>query len=362
VRRRAGPWLLAAAGVGLAVALGLLAGGAPEEASSAARSGRGLLLARRYLERTGTPCLTLTGDRTPGRAGAGSVIEAFPAVRGRSPAWLRDLRRWVRRGGVLLLAYDATAPAGPAEAAVLDAFAVDTRPLPGISTLHPVRWWREARTPARLRGEGFGRPVLVSRPRRALVPAPDDATLLTAEDGGAVLAVARAVGRGLLVVVPSEALANQRLLEGGNAELLEALRARLAAPVAFDEAIHGLGPPPAGDRTGTPMADALLAQLALIYALAVAALAWRPGPPWPEPRPAGTSAAALLVRLGAVHRRLGHHRDAARAAVERAAELAGREPPVELLEAARRCRGDRELVEVARRVAAWQGEARRRRR
>ncbi len=355
--RVGGRWLTVAAVAALAGAALLLGPSAPYEASAVARTGPGLVLARSYLRARGTATPLLSTRLGRPLRMEGTLVMAFPASQPRSRADLLTVARWVRRGGTLLLLYDAAAPGSED---LLHVFHMECKDLPPLEELNPIRWWREARRPWKLTGPGLERPALVSRPRRCLLPSGGDTHLL--EDGeGRTFGLSRPYGKGLLVVLPSEVLANQRLLEGGNADLLEFLRRRLPSPMHFDEFIHGLGTVPWAGREGTPMADALLAQILLLYLAALLALARRMGPPWPEERPARGAVSGLLLRLGAAHRRMGHHADAARAMVVRAARLHGWDaPPEDLMTAAGSARG-RRLVALARRLATLQAGSPRRR-
>ncbi|HHQ48276.1 MAG TPA: hypothetical protein ENK19_05270 [Acidobacteria bacterium] len=354
---------LAVAGAVLALAaaalLLLIRPAAHAEASSVSRRSEGLLLARRYLEARGVRCSSLTG--AIGRDGprAGAVVMAFPATEARGRGAVLNLARWMRRGGTLVILFDDRGP-GPGQRETLEVLGVATRPIWRREELDPTRWWREVRTPWRLESPAGSEPVEISsQAHLALKPRPGDRVLLEEKDDSAVLGLVRAVGRGSLLVLPSEAFSNGRLLAGGNADLLEWVLRRLppGATLAFDEAIHGLGTPVRRAPEGTPMADALLAQLALIYLLVVLALAWRQGPAWPEEGARGGSVGGLLLRLGAVHRRMGHHAEAARAMVERAAALGrweGVPPEINgLLDEPRRLAGTG-LVRLGRRVALRQ--------
>lgn len=350
---------LAAAAAALVLAMVALALGPPAagEASAVARGGRGLILARRYLRARGSPTPLLTTRLRHPLEMKGTLLMAFPASGSRSRSDLLAVARWVRAGGTLVLLYDG---ASPWEEDVLEVLHIRGKEIPPLEELNPVRWWRKAREPWALTGPGLERPGLVSRPRRYLLTEAEDTRLL--EDGeGRTFGLSRPYGKGLLVVLPAEILANQRLLHGGNADFLEFLRRRLPAPVHFDELIHGLETAPRTAGEGTPMADALLAQILLLYLATLLALGRRMGPAWPEERPSGNAVSGLLLRLGAAHRRMGHHADAARAMVVRAARLHGWDaPPQDLLEAAGSARG-RRLVALAARLAELQAGSPRRR-
>lgn len=335
-----------------------------DEASSVSRRPGGLLLARRYLESRGVRCTTFTGRVGTNGPGSTSLVVAFPATGRPRRAGLLRLNRWVSRGGTLVVLFDHSFP-GFAQRDTLESLGVATRSIRRREELNPFRWWKRARTPWRLNSPVANTPiVLSSQARVVLKPQAGDVILLKEPKYNAVLGLARIVGRGRLVILPSEVLSNARLLEGGNADLLEWLGRRLpsAGFVAFDEGIHGLGVPAKRSAEGTPMADALLAQLALIYLLAIVALARRQGPPWPEETARGGSVGGLLLRLGAVHRRMGHHADAARVMVERAVAFGGWDGvPADLREIPPRLDGPG-LIRLAQRVARRQAHDRRKER
>ena len=102
------------------------------------------------------------------------------------------------------------------------------------------------------------------------------------------------------------------------------------------------------------VAGRVRAQLALIYGVAVLALARRLGPAWRERPPLAGNAASFLLRLGALNHRLGHHRAGSELLLRRASELDRRfAADAELVALAGR--GDAaSLVEVGRRVARRQ--------
>ena len=70
------------------------------------------------------------------------------------------------------------------------------------------------------------------------------------------------------MVFPAEALANARLSERGNADLLEALTLECPGPWQFDEFHHGLVAPEAATPHPPRVLDLALLHLAVAYALA----------------------------------------------------------------------------------------------
>ena len=350
--------LAAAVAVALPLAYGALSGGGGR-GSALSRGPEGWLAARRYLEARGAAVTLL--DRPPGapgtdEAGGGVLVEVFPWRPAFGPAAdpafgpgggrAGALRRHLAAGGALVIAYTGAYDAG--EDAVLEALGIGLRAVRPEPPLAPVAWWRDAREvwrlapePATAAGAG-GEPAGVLEPAAAAgaaveppgvleLPAPRwaprapaEAEVLYRSPEGEPLAFAVRRGRGRLVALPAAALANASLAAAGNADLLEGLLAALGRRWSFDEHAHGLAAaatPSEGGRGPGLAFDLVLAHLALLYLLAALALGRRFGPPWREPPAAAGSTGAFLLRLGALHDRLGHHRDAARKLVERWREL-----------------------------------------
>lgn len=283
----------------------------------------GWLAAERYLEARSTwPTLL---DRPLAEAKAkGVLVVAFPWQRLGGPQDGFELRRCLAEGATVLLAYSGSSP-DFSEEDVFDSLGVPLHSVGGYAPLLPWRWhaWAEAEwslqaDPASLSTA----PPIVVRALRSVPAAPAEARVLYRGDGGvpAIFIVAR--GKGTLVVLPAEALANCRLGSAGSADLLESLRAWFGDVWVFDEFHHGLvahGGSGSSDVGGVMLV--LLAHLGLAYALAVVALSRRFGPAWLEATPSGGSTLSFLRALGALHHRLGHHREAARLLLARLREL-----------------------------------------
>jgi hypothetical protein len=211
------------------------------------------------------------------------------------------------------------------EQRLLDALGAEWRAFEETPSLEPVRWWRHRRI-TRTWEPGADAPwdqPLAAGPVEAAASPPRGAgaTVLAIDhDGQPGVSVFR-VGRGEVWLLPSRVFANAYLGEPGNAALALALCSRIGqGPVWFDEYHHGLVAPGAG--SGEPVRasfDAVLLHLGVLWALAVVAVAWRFGPPWPAPVTVADAHRAYLLGLGALHHRLGHDRDAARALVRRVA-------------------------------------------
>ncbi len=273
----------------------------------------------------------------------------LPALRPYSDDELEALDGLVSSGGrVLVIGVSGRRP-GPTERqlgerlGLLPAAVEDGRP-----PLAPLPWRRWAGRVAALSPEG--RPDLAElevRSPRWVTPAPADARVLYRDQHGRGLVFEVARGQGSVVVLPADALANGRLDRPGNQDLLASLAAGLPGTWRFDEHRHGLvSAPAAGGGLGT--FDLLLIHLAVAYLLGVAALARRFGPAWREDPAAVTSNRELLLGLGRLHHRFGHHREAAAALIERAGRF---DPGLTGLDEPGVVDGPEALVTLAQRVA-----------
>ncbi|MFL6236594.1 MAG: DUF4350 domain-containing protein [Thermoanaerobaculia bacterium] len=336
----------------LGVGAVLLLGG-PGEArgSSIARGPGGWLAARRYLEARGAR-VTLLREPLDRFAGGGVLVSAFPWQAGAPLEAAEALERHVRRGGTLILAYSG-AWGNAGELVALERLGL---PLDEVRTgsLNPLQWRRFTREEWRLvpAGPRGGPPVRVWAPRWA-PEVPRGAEVLFRSSRGGVAAALLRRGKGRILLLPADALANARLGNPGNAGLLETLRQRLGDRWAFDEYHHGLA---TGRETGETVAltralDLILAHLAALYLVALWALSRRFGPAWSDPPAVTGSTGAFLLGLGALHHRLGHHGEAAVRLLERVRELdRDIDLPAELDRRAAMA-GSHELVALAREVA-----------
>ncbi len=319
-RRRMG--LVAGVAVLLVGLAFLLAGSGGSARGSALSQGPGgWLAARLYLEARGVEVALL--DRPLDRfRDKGVLVVAFPWQLGMLIDGGEVLRNHLRRGGDLVLAYSGEA-SHAAEVIALDTLTGEPRPVrePPVS---PWAWRRFVQEEWELqpeKGWGPARPVRVWAPR-FLPEVPEGAQVLFRGPGGEPVVFAFRQFGGRVVMLPTDALANARLAGEGNADLLETLAARLGGRWTFDEYHHGLVAAGAIDSAVPgPVLDLLMAQLLLLYGVAVWALARRFGPAWDEPPVITGSTAAFLRGLGALHHRLGHHRDAALLLLLRTGEL-----------------------------------------
>jgi hypothetical protein len=337
----------------VAVVLGLaaLAGGRDEARGSVLSSGPGgWLAARRYLEARGVRVRLL--DRPPDPlAGGGVLVTAFPWQQGLQPDAAEPFEEHLRRGGSLVLAWSGDH--GLAEIVALESLGLslhEARKAP----LNPVKWRRFTREEWDLRpapGLAAGaRPVRVWAPRWT-PEVPKLARALYLGPGGGATVAALRHRRGTIWLVPADAFANARLSNPGNADLLETLRRRLGDDWTFDEYHHGLaGREPAEAVALGRTLDLLLLHLAALYLAAVLVLARPFGPAWSQPPVVTGTAGAFLLGLGAIHHRLGHHREAAKRLLARVHEL-DRDFDSASLDAQAEAAGARGFVALAREVA-----------
>jgi hypothetical protein len=334
----------------MAVAAAILTAQAPADASSLSRGSRGWLVARRYLEERG--CRVTLLDRDPETTEPGVLVVAFPWQHFAFDEPPQAIDRHLQRGGTVLFAYSGQRYDG-SEAAGARALDLHWEELSERPPLNPFQWrkyasreWSLAPEPSHAAGV---RPVRIDAPDR-IPRAPKGATVLVRGPAGRPVGFVFARGRGRVVALPADALSNARIGKPGSADLLEMLRQDLGDAWSFDEFHHGLSAPPTPSETGPQRVLALyLLQLAFVYVLVVLAIARRFGPSWSEPLAASGSATSFLLGLGALHHRLGHHREAARLLLARARELDPRLLLTDLPEAE-----GVDLLELARRVGEAQ--------
>jgi hypothetical protein len=327
-RERIALAILAAACIGF---IALLArqtrGGGAGSAQS--RGGAGWAAARLYLEARGTPVTLI--DRPLGEAlGAPRVLAlVFPWQRWELTELRPVLLRHLQAGGDVVFAYSGERPQSMGEGRVAEALGLDQTSLRPHPPLGPFAWYAYARTEWELRPPGDTDPARVIRVHAFAhgFQAPAGATTLLVDGEGRALAFAFPRLRGRVVALPAALLANAGVGSPAAADLLESLRASLPGTWSFDEYHHGLTasvtPASVGSRR---VFDLWLLHLAVVYLLALLALARPFGPVWSDPPVRSGSAATFLRGLGALHLRLGHERDAAALLVARAHELDPRIP------------------------------------
>lgn len=308
----------------LAIVVLLFAGGrGPARGSVLSRGAGGWLAARRYVEARGVPVALL--DRPLASAAGpteGVLVVSFPWTSLSLDA-AGPFEEHLRRGGDLVLAYSGEM--NPVEWTVLEELGLspeEARRAPW----GPLAWRRfsveEWSLPPDPKLGREARPIRIWAPRFVPKPPKEAEVLFRTPKGDPAVAVVPRF-RGRIWMVPVDALANARLGEAGNADLLETLVARLGRPWTFDEYHHGLS----GARDLETVAfgrvlDLVLIHLALLYLVAVFTLSRKFGPPWREPPVVTGSAGSFLLGLGTLHDRLGHHREAARLLLARTRDLA----------------------------------------
>jgi uncharacterized protein DUF4350 len=315
VRKR--PWLLWTAMFLVAFLLGaLLWRRSPAAGASAlSASPEGWLAARTYLERSGSRVSLL--DRPLDKESPhGALVIAFPLQAFPSPEELDALRQRLSSGGSIVFAYSGVEK-GFGERSVGEALGLSFEKARGDPPLSPRRWWAFVTQDWLLEPEpAFARsdpvPAAVIRAPDEIPKAPPGAQVLYRTPAGVAAVFAFARGRGRVVALPADALANARLGNAGNADLLESLRVSLPPEVSFDEYHHGLVSPEAvADSGSAPSLDLLLIELLLLYLLCAWTLGRRFGPSWQEPPQIASSTSAFLLGLGALHRKLRHSSNAA---------------------------------------------------
>lgn len=358
-RPRDGGWRWWAAGGVVLVLIALLAAGGSLDsgASVFSRGAAGLMLARGYLEAQGVETRVLSAPLdTPAEATddepPGVLVLAFPWQRPVSATELTALEDHLRAGGDLLLAYGGGLElhSEPRVLAQLGLERIETSPPP---PLWPTAWWRERRPDRVLVGEDERPPLVIGRPPELAPLPPAGATVLyrdPATDAALIFALRRRQGR--VVALPAEALANARLGEPGNADLLATLGRWLAGPWSFDEYHHGLVDQALVVEKPRQVWDLFALHLLLLYGMLVWALARPFGRRWRDPPVASGSAGAFLRGLGRLHHRLGHHRQAGRRLVERLRELDPRAADPDLEPLAEAIDDPKDLLELARRAAS----------
>ena len=313
------------------VAVGTLVSGRQSDvtSSSFSRGASGWMAARRYLEERAVPVRIVDAPLAhpsstvePG-AGKGTLVVASPLQRRPSQADLEAVHRHLRAGGDLVLAYSGLVR-DQNEDRILESLDLAADLLGDGKSLLPWTWWQERLEPWQIEPEGAGSSVQLvsSKPRRLPVP-PESARILyraVAEEGteGLPAVFEYPLHRGRVWVLPAAVLSNGRILEPGHLTFLEVLRTSLAEPWSFDEYHHGLTRPELVAEVENLSWDLLLLHFGVLYLLAVWALGRRFGPPWSEEQEASGSSADFLLRLGALHHRLGHHAEASGLLLERA--------------------------------------------
>ncbi|MDA8017719.1 MAG: DUF4350 domain-containing protein [Thermoanaerobaculia bacterium] len=263
-------------------------------------------------------------DGVETRAGSGVLVLGFPWQVGQQPGESDAVERHLRAGGTVLVTYrlDQFTELEPMWRILGADGTVILRSPPPAS---PRAWWhyrheRWALAPTEALPRG---PVLELPATFAAPVAPPSARELYVADDTAVrnapLIWIQERLKGRVVVLPSDLLTNAELRRSANADFVETLIRHLEGPWWFDEYHHGLVDPALFAEGGGRAYswDLLLLHLALVYLLGAWALGRGFGAAWSEPPARHGSASNFLRSLGALHKKLGHHRDAARKLLDR---------------------------------------------
>lgn len=306
--------------------------------SSLSKSPSGLLAARLYLEARGAEVkvldVPLVAEEKAEEKPVTLVI-AGPLQRTFGEQAEQALGEHLRRGGNVIYGYSAQSGEGPEGRLSRALGLTDETELRAEAPLAPLAWrdfrnevWRlqpEASSPLETELEVAAFAGAPSAPPEAMV-------FYRAGQGYAPVIFEYEHQRGRILVLPAALLSNAEIHRSGNAGLLELILARGGA-IAFDEHHHGLARLEEASHSARLGWNVFLLQLMLLYLAGLWALARGFGPSWAERLPQLGSAAAFFEQLGSLHHRLGHHRAAARALVERARAL-DPQVPAELLERA----------------------------
>jgi hypothetical protein len=305
-----------------ALAIAFLARGGNAAAGSAlSRGPLGWAAARAYVQARGTAVTLLDRPLSDAPYGAGVLLLVFPWQRWELSDVGEAVTRQLRDGGDVVFAFSGDSDVGPGETQAADALGLTSRLLRDRPPLAPLAWRRHAEEEWPITLEGTAGTLRLRAYMRGY-DAPPDATVLAREPGGRAAAFVFARHRGRVVALPAPALANASLAQLPAAGLLETLRAGLDRPWAFAEHPHGLVAPGSPAATASRRTfDLWLLHLAVVYALALLALARPFGPVWADPPPRTGSAAAFLRGLGGLHRQLRHERRAGELLVARSGEL-----------------------------------------
>ncbi|MEM8961054.1 MAG: DUF4350 domain-containing protein [Acidobacteriota bacterium] len=286
----------------------------------------------------------------------GLWVVALPLQRRPTRGALDALAGWARRGGTLVLAYSGL-PELEGEARVLGSFGLDIDSVRDWPPLAPRAWWRHRTATWTIDWPGF-RAAEIEAP--SSLPEPPSRATILARGGPDQRPVAFTwpLGRGQVLVVPAALWSNAWVDEAGNADLLAAVHGRYGPRWRFDEYHHGLASSSTSDaalsRHIGHVWDLLTVHLLGLWLLAVWALGRAFGPAWRASTVRGGSSTGFLVAVGAFHRRLGHHRQAAQRLAERVRRL---DPDCDsdaltTLDDASAIRSGDELLAAARELAA----------
>jgi hypothetical protein len=319
-------------------------------ASALSVSSHGLLVARRYLEERGFE-VTLLDQRLGEAETAEILVLAFPWQRAASASERAGVQRHLFGGRTLVIAYSGDHES-PGEQEMMEWLGLARTRVREDPPLGFLAWRAFANEQwTLLPAEDLEAPEVRISALSYAPQAPPEAQVLYRGPKGQELAFAFSQSNGRVFVLPAEAFSNARIVEKGNSDFLESLASSLDTGWSFDEYHHGLSAPPSREQRQPRFAfDLFLLHLGILYALVLWRLARSFGPVWSASPVASGSTRTFLLGLGALHDRLGHHREAAELMVDRARAL---HPRIELAETGT-AKDGAELVELGKRVARRQ--------
>ena len=344
--------------LGVAASVYLLRRGGGGEGNALSRSGHGWYGLNALAKAQGVEVELMEDLAQASTLNASSdvLLIAFPTVALPDESFRREVARFVRNGGHLIVGYSG-APFGFAERGLLAEWGIHLEGRQDTRSLLPWRWRREsmnrqaAAADAADGDDPQGRPslyvpVLRQGPDRIydLSERSQDgrgsetSTWFVDDEGETVVLATELASGGSIVVVPTGAFSNARLPSAGNLSLALSLLARRgdgpgdrgeqrAARWVFAHGLHQVqihtqeasGAARLGIRT-------VILQTLLLYGLIVWVLAYPMARPWPETGERSGSHRDFLRGLGALHDRLGHHSDAGARLLERWRRLRPSDP------------------------------------
>ncbi|MCP4900706.1 MAG: DUF4350 domain-containing protein [bacterium] len=277
------------------------------------------------------------------------LVVSFPAAGWYEQKELEAVTEMLRDGACVVYASSNGHPS-PAEMQFAEHLGFSTRRAEVNPPLLPWEWYRWAQQVEQLSPvqPWPGEVVTVPNSEWRMV-APDNATVLYNWSDGTPAAWLNQYGNGTVVVVPSAAFSNPFLGDTGNADLLQSLAQTYPGPWFFDELRHGVIHPSAISSSQDSWAiDGLLLHLLVLYGVVILALARRFGPAWQPNRSTGSSTASFLLSMARLHRRLGHHQEAAQLLIARSSQI---DPNLETPAIDHPVSNDAALVELSQRLS-----------
>ena len=289
-------------------------------ASSLSRSADGWFAARLYLQGRGD-AVELVDSRTA-LIGSGVLVTVFPWGGSAAIGDVEPVLDQLADGNVVMI---GTSDRGGVQQDLLfEALDLEVTRLREKPPLGLRRWFAYQRQTTVLAGPAVDGEIEIQSPTWGVV-VPEDAEVLFGDVDQQVVGFSVDRQRGTLVVIPAAVLDNAGFSADGGASLLESLRARMRLNVTterelvwrFDEYHHGLRSETGRGGLRSTAVLAWIAQLALIYAIAVYSLAKPFGSSWAPAERVSESTGRFLRGLGRTHRRLARFNEAAQTMLTR---------------------------------------------